>query len=84
MFREWQLQDAKAKFSEVVKQAIHQGPQMITVRGEKAVIILSLEEFNKLTKRASTLVQFMQASPLKGLKLDLKRDKSPNREDPEY
>lgn len=83
MFREWQLQDAKAKFSEVVKQAVNDGPQMITVRGEQTAIILSIAEFHKLTKRSSTFVQFMQESPLKGLKLDLERDKSANREDPE-
>jgi hypothetical protein len=41
-------------------------------------------EFTKLTKRLSTLVQFLQQSPLKGLKLDLKRDKSLSREDTNY
>jgi len=44
-------------------------------------LFLSVAEFNKLIKRSSSLVQFMQKSPLKGLKLDLKRDKSVTRED---
>ena len=83
MFREWQLQDAKAKFSEIVKHAVNDGPQMITVRGEQTAILLSVKEYKKLTKRSSTLVEFMQKSPLRGLKLDLERDKSANREDTE-
>ena len=81
MFPEWQLQDAKAKFSEMVKHAVHDGPQMVTVRGEQTVVLLSVAEFNKLMKHTSSLVQFMQRSPLKGLKLDLSRDQSGTRED---
>lgn len=83
MFREWQLQDAKAKLSEMVKHAVHDGPQLITVRGEQTVVVLSMAEFSKLMKRSSGLVEFMKKSPLKGLKLDLKRDKSETREDTE-
>ena len=79
---EWQLQDAKAKFSELVKQAVAEGPQIITVHGEPTAVLLSSAEFAKLTKRSQSLVDFFQKSPLKGLKLDLKRDKSSNREDP--
>ena len=79
---EWQLQDAKAKFSELVKQAVAEGPQIITVHGEPTAVLLSSAEFAKLTKRSQSLVDFFQKSPLKGLELDLKRDKSSNREDP--
>jgi antitoxin Phd len=80
--REWQLQDAKARFSELVKLAVADGPQVITVHGEPTAVLLSSAEFAKLTWRSLSLVDFFQKSPLKGLALDLKRDRSPNRENP--
>ncbi len=76
----WQLQHAKAHFSEVIRNATTQGPQDITLHGEPVAVIISKKEFDKLTKPKSSLVDFLRHSPLKGLKLNLKRDKSSNRE----
>lgn len=50
----WALQDAKAKFSEVVKRAQTEGPQEVTVRGEPAAVVLSLAEFKRITAQSST------------------------------
>jgi antitoxin Phd len=44
----WPLQEAKARFSELVKRAQHEGPQTVSVRGEPAVVIVSMEEAKKL------------------------------------
>ncbi len=44
----WKLEDAKARFSEVVRLAREQAPQLITVRGEDAVVIMSAQEFTRL------------------------------------
>jgi prevent-host-death family protein len=52
----WQLQDAKARFSEVVKRAREQGPQHVSVRGEPAVVLVSEEEFATLTSRHRSIV----------------------------
>ena len=52
----WRLQDAKARFSEVVKRARQQWPQHISVRGEPAVVVLSEEEFAQLTSARCTIV----------------------------
>ena len=52
----WQLQDAKARFSEVVKRAREQGPQHVSVRGEPAVVVVSEEEFAKLTSQRRSIV----------------------------
>ena len=52
----WQLQDAKARFSEVVKRAREQGPQHVSVRGEPAVVVVSEEEFTKLTSQRRSIV----------------------------
>jgi prevent-host-death family protein len=52
----WQLQDAKARFSEVVKRAREQGPQHVSVRGEPAVVVISEEEFAKLASPGPSVV----------------------------
>jgi prevent-host-death family protein len=75
--KNWQLQQAKAHFSELVRQASNKGPQSVTVRGKAAVIVISFRDFQKLKgKRQPSFVEFMQKSPLQGVKLELKRDKS--------
>jgi prevent-host-death family protein len=52
----WQLQDAKARFSELVKKAREQGPQHVSVRGEPAVVVVSEEEFARLTSPRPSIV----------------------------
>lgn len=75
----WQLQEAKARFSELVKQAASDGPQEITVRGRPVAILLSREEFDRLVGGRS-LVDFMQRSPLREIEeIDFPRDRSPVR-----
>ena len=52
----WQLQNAKARFSELVKRAREQGPQHVTIRGEPAVVVVSEEEFARLTSPQRSIV----------------------------
>lgn len=80
MAQQWQLQDAKNRFSEVVDNAMHQGPQFVTKRGKEAVVIMSIDEYRKIQQPKDSLVDFFQNSPLKGVDLDLTRDKSTARE----
>ena len=63
--RWWSLQDAKARFSEVVRQAHHDGPQHITLHGREAVVIVDADEFKRLQGQRSgeLLVEALQASP---------------------
>ena len=79
MKKVWSLQDAKNKFSEVVKEAQKEGPQVVTKRGIEIVIILSIEDYKKLIKPQINLVEFFQKSPLHGIALDLKRSKESSR-----
>ena len=72
----WQLQDAKNRFSELVEKAINFGPQTVTKRGVEAVVVLSFDEYKKLTKPKSNLVDFFKNSPLHDIELDLERDKN--------
>jgi prevent-host-death family protein len=71
----WQLQEAKAMFSEVIKAAISQ-PQIITVRGKETAVILSFEEYKKLACPQQTLFEFIQSSPLRGIELELPQRQS--------
>jgi prevent-host-death family protein len=75
----WQLQEAKARFSEVVKSSREDGPQEITVHGRPAAILLSKEDYDRLVAPKPNLVDFLRASPLRGIRLELRRDKSPAR-----
>jgi len=60
----WQLQDAKARFSELVKRAREQGPQHVSVRGEPAVVVVSVEEFARLsTPRPSIVDHILAGAP---------------------
>lgn len=77
--RQWQLQGAKARFSEVVRLALEEGAQEITVHGEPQVVILSRREYDRLKKPQSSLLRFLANSPLKGVDLKIKRDRSPAR-----
>jgi prevent-host-death family protein len=64
MTNEWQLQDAKNRFSEVVNLALSKGPQLITRRGEKTAVLLSYTEYEKLCKVQGKLSEFFRLSPL--------------------
>jgi len=66
----WQLQEAKAMFSCVVKAA-DKKPQIITVRGKKSAVILSYEEYENLSSPKLPLYDFIQASPLRDINLEL-------------
>lgn len=69
----WTLADAKAHFSEVVESALQQGPQMITRRGRKAVVVVAADEWERKTKRRGTLADFFAASPLRESGLVIER-----------
>lgn len=77
--RHWPLQDAKARFSEVVKRAGREGPQRITVRGEPAAVVISEADYAHLAGKKESLSAFLAASPLADVDLDLARDKTPTR-----
>ena len=76
----WQLQEAKNKFSNLVDKAHHDGPQIVTKHGKKSVVVIAIEDFQKLNKPKTNLVSFFKKSPLSGIKLDLSRDKSLSRD----
>lgn len=78
--RQWQLQEAKAKFSEVVKLATKEGPQEITMRGQPTAVLISMEDFQRIKGKKPSLLTLMRSSPLMGIDLDMERDRSPVRD----
>jgi prevent-host-death family protein len=62
----WQMQTAKARFSELVKNAAQDGPQDITLHGRSVAVVISREQFDRLFGNQESLVDFMRASPLYG------------------
>lgn len=76
----WKLEDAKARFSEVVRLAGTRGPQLVTIRGKEAAVILSPGEFQRLqpTEKKKPLVDFLQELRLRDIpfvrELDTGRD----------
>jgi prevent-host-death family protein len=75
---QWALQDAKARFSEVVRKAKTEGPQRITVHGREEVVVVSVEEYRRgkghLTGEA--LVKVLQESPAGDISMDRVRTRS--------
>jgi len=65
----WKLQDAKAHFSQVVREAREQGPQRVTLHGKDAVVILSAEDYARLAPAAAqpSLHALLSGSPLRDL-----------------
>jgi len=76
----WQLQEAKNKFSNLVDKAHHDGPQFVTKHGKESVVIIAVEDYQKLSKPKSNSLSFFKNSPLSGITLALARDKSSSRD----
>ncbi len=76
----WQLQEAKSKFSQLVDRAMHDKPQIVTRHGKNSVVVLSYEQYKRITMHDTELVEFLRNSPLMGLELDSIRNKDLPRE----
>jgi len=60
---DWPLQDAKNRFSEVVQRARREGPQTVTLRGERAAVVLSAADYDALTRDRPSLVDDLLSGP---------------------
>jgi antitoxin Phd len=81
MVQTWQLQEARDKLSRVIDNAISSGPQVITRRGVEVAVVLSYQEYQRMTANQHNFSDFFRQSPLTGADLDLARDESEARED---
>ena len=79
----WQIQTAKARFSEVFRRARTEGPQRIMRQGKEGVVMISDEQYAQLVGRShqpKSLLQFFRDSPFVGVELDLEREKDTGRD----
>jgi prevent-host-death family protein len=61
--RKWQMQEAKAKFAEVVKRAAVEGPQIVTYHGADAAVVLSIDEYRRIESKRPSFVQHLLSGP---------------------
>ncbi|HSU98320.1 MAG TPA: type II toxin-antitoxin system Phd/YefM family antitoxin [Gemmatimonadaceae bacterium] len=76
----WTLQDAKNRFSEVVRDAVEVGPQTITRHGVVTVVIMSASDYERDRKPFRSLYDALRPPGFVGVDLDIERDRSPMRE----
>jgi prevent-host-death family protein len=74
----WQLQEAKSRFSEVVDMTLKEGPQLVTRRGQDAVVILAASDYRRMTGTPSLLSTLFSAP--RGTPLIMERSREPIRE----
>ena len=80
MGKVWTVAQAKAQFSQLIEDALHEGPQMITRNGRQAVVVVDAGEWERKTKRNGSLADFFAESPLRNSGLRIRRDKAKPRE----
>lgn len=75
----WQVQEAKAKLTELINQA-KINPQIISRRGVNEIVLINIDEYHELYKTKENIVSFFKNSPLNEVEIDFTRDKSKFRE----
>ena len=63
MIFKWQMQEAKAKFAELVRRAGSEGPQIVTYRGADTAVVLSIEEYRRLNAARPNFIEFLLSGP---------------------
>ena len=76
----WPLQEAQDRLEDVVEQAEMSGPQTIMEQGQPGAVVVSLEEYKRLTQPATSLADFLMNSPLRGSGIDLERSTDTGRD----
>ncbi len=64
----WQLQEAKQKFSELVRRVLDEGPQVVTRHGEEVVVVVPAEEFRRMSEQKPDFKEYLMSAP-EGLEL---------------
>ncbi len=73
----WQLQDAKQKFSEFVRKAVQDGPQVVTRHGEAVAVLVSVETYRALTGKGNDFKAFLLSAP-EADELGIERSREPS------
>jgi len=70
----WQIQEAKARFSELVERALKDGPQTVTRHGKAVAVLIPADEYRRLRTGGKSLKAMLAAAPLEGVKISRSRD----------
>jgi antitoxin Phd len=70
----WQIQEAKARFSELINRTLKDGPQTVTRHGEPVAVIVAAEEYRRLRSRRRSLKTLLAKAPLHGVEIRRSRD----------
>ncbi len=70
----WQIQQAKARFSELVDRALKEGPQTVTRHGKAVAVLVPADEYRRLRTGGRTLKALLAAAPLEGVEIGRSRD----------
>ena len=75
MAKEWQLQEAKARLSEVIDESIRRGPQTVTRHGRPVALVVGADDFRRLSRSGRDFKAFLRAAPIRGLSLARSRER---------
>jgi antitoxin Phd len=70
----WQIQQAKARFSELVQRALKEGPQTVTRHGKAVAVLIPADEYRRLRTGGKSLKALLAAAPLQGVEIKRSRD----------
>lgn len=65
----WQIQEAKARFSEMVERSIKEGPQTVTRHGKPVAVMLRADQYRRLRTKGKSLKALLASAPLQGVRI---------------
>ena len=80
MHREWQLQEAKGNLSQLIKRAAGGDAQVVTVHGKPTAVVVSAEEYARLTRHRTKLSSALLRPDLAADDLDISRSRDTGRD----
>lgn len=72
----WQIHEAKARFGEMVKRTLREGPQTVTRRGEPVAVLVGAEEYKRLSPSAKSFKTLLASASLQGVEIRRSRDRA--------
>lgn len=76
MLMKWQIQEAKARFSEMVERTLREGPQTVTRHGRPVAVLVSVGQYQRLRAGGRTFKELLASAPLEGIEIQRSREKT--------
>jgi prevent-host-death family protein len=75
----WQVQEAKQRFSEVLRAAESGEPQIVTKHGEEVAVVIDIAEYRRLRGESMTFMDFLRAEPVADADIDAAFERAADR-----